>query len=258
MMHSLRKKPMPAKIDSDSGLNRGPVFVTTHWSVVIAAGKETSLQSAAALTKLCQTYWYPAYAFIRRQGSNHHDAEDSTQEFFRRFIEDQAVQEAHPSKGKFRTFLLACLKNFLHKDWRDRNAQKRGGGCVLVPLDGLLPEEGYRLEPTDEATPEKLFDRCWAMSLLDTAMSRLREEYQTAGKASLFAELKGTVSGGGSASYEEIAARLGMAEGAVKVTAHRLRQRYAQLLRAEVANTVEGETDVERELRDLLAILSEA
>lgn len=246
---------MPEHENPDHGSEGGSAFGTTHWSVVIAAGQQASPQSAEALATLCQTYWYPVYAFLRRQGSQHHDAEDLTQEFFRRFIADQAVQTAHPKKGKFRSFLLACLQNLLHKEWRDSQAQKRGGGCVRVALDGLSAEERYRLEPAEEATPEKVFDRCWALSLLDATMARLRDEYHGAGKDDLFAELKGTLTGGGTSSYGDIAARLGLSEGAVKVAAHRLRQHYGQRLRAEVAHTVDGSENVERELHDLLAIL---
>lgn len=242
--------------DSVSGPVGRATFVTTHWSVVIAAGKEPSPQSAQALTKLCQTYWYPVYAFLRRQGSNHHDAEDLTQEFFGQMIEDQVLQEAHPCKGKFRSFLLACLKNLIHKEWRKQQAVKRGGGCTLISWDSLQAEERYRLEPTEETTPEKVFDRCYAFSLLDAIMSRLRDEYQAAGKAALFLQLKGTLADSASTSYSDIADRLGMSEGAVKVAAHRLRQRYGQLLRAEVANTVDDDVEVECELQDLLAILS--
>jgi RNA polymerase sigma factor (sigma-70 family) len=242
--------------DAKALSQKGGGLPSTHWSVVLSAAESSSPISEMAKQKLCQTYWYPVYAFIRRQGSSHHDAEDLTQEFFRQFIGDQAVQAAHPSKGKFRSFLLACLQNLIHKEWRRENAEKRGGGCILVPLEGLQPEERYRLEPADESTPAKVFDRCWAMSVLDAAMNGLREEYESSGRARLFAELKGTVSGGVSAAYEEIAARLGMREGAVKVAAHRLRHRYGEMLRTEVANTVGGEDDVEQELEDLMAILS--
>jgi RNA polymerase sigma factor (sigma-70 family) len=239
-----------------TGSSSNAVFATTHWSVVMAAGKSDSAQAAQALEQLCRTYWYPLYAFVRRQGHAAHDAEDLTQEFFARFLAKEYFGRADPALGRFRNFLLACLKHFLSEQWRQAGRLKRGGGQTIVSWDSLMAEERYRSEPTDPLTPEKVFDRRWALTLLEQTLTRLGEEQSAAGKGEVFASLKDYLWGEGSlAGYTEVAARLGMTEGALKVAVHRLRQRYRELLREEVAHTVGAAHEIDEELRYLVSVI---
>ena len=232
------------------------VFATTHWSVVLEAGNSESAQSAAALEALCQAYWYPLYVFVRRKGYSPHDAEDLTQEFFARFLELKYIALADQSRGKFRTFLLRSLEHFLINEWTKATAAKRGGTRRTISWDAQDAESRYLLEPADSATPDKEFEKRWAMHLLQQVMSRLHEEFAKAEKEQLFESLKSSVWGeGGAVSYQEIGKKLGMGEGAVKVAAHRLRQRYRDLLRAEVASTVASRAEVDDELRYLVMVL---
>jgi RNA polymerase sigma-70 factor (ECF subfamily) len=225
-------------------------FVTTHWSVVVRAGGK----SAAALEKLCQTYWYPLYAYVRRQGHSPEDAQDLTQEFFAKLIAKHYLGDVDRSKGKFRSFLLASLKHFLANEWDKAHAQKRGGGQTIVSLDA---ETRYKLEPADNISADKIFERRWALTLLDEVLKRVREEYAADGKTKLFDQLKVTLTGERSTiPYAELGAQLGMSGGAVKVAVHRLRQRYRDALRDEIAETVAGPEEVEEELRQLFAALS--
>ena len=232
-------------------------FATTRWTIVLTAGRSNTPQAQAALEKLCQTYWYPLYAFVRRQGHSPQDAQDLTQEFFAKLIAKHYLGDVDRSKGKFRSFLLASLRHFLANEWDRSRAQKRGGGHTFVPLDTQTAESRYRSEPVDTMTAEKTYERRWALTLLDEVLERLREEYAADGKAKLFDQLKVTMTGERSAiPYAQLGTQLGMSEGAVKVAAHRLRQRYREALRAEIAETVASPGEVDGELRHLFAALS--
>ncbi len=233
-----------------------PSFGVTRWSVVIAAGQADSASAREALEKLCTAYWHPIYAFVRRQGHSPADAQDLTQEFFARLLQKNFFGAADRSKGKFRSFLLSALKHFLANEWDKARAQKRGGGAVPLSIDASLAETAYRVEPVENVTPEKLFERRWALTLLNAVLGRLRSEFEKEGKLGQFEALKGTLAGERrSVPYGEIAARLEMSEGAVKVAVHRLRQRYRVLLRDEIAQTVTGPEEVEAEIRALFAAL---
>lgn len=235
----------------------GP-FASTRWSLVAAAGRSSSAESAQALAVLCETYWYPLYAYVRRGGHGAHEAQDLTQEFFARLLARGNLRTADRQRGKFRTFLLASLKNFLASEWRKEQAQKRGGGCAAVSLDFAVGESRYSLEPAHELTPERIFERRWALTLLDQAITKLRDEFVNAGKVDLFDSLKGTLGGeSAAASYGEIANRLDITEGAVKTAAHRLRRRCRELLRAEIAQTVAKDEDIDDELRELFSAVRE-
>ena len=232
------------------------VFATTHWSVVLAAGHPDSPQATLAIETLCRTYWYPLYAFVRRQGHEVHDAEDLTQEFFARFLAKDYFRLADPARGRFRNFLLACLKHFLSEQWRQAGRSKRGGGQAVVSWETHAAEERYRSEPADLLTPERIYDRRWALTLLEQALTRLGAEQAAAGKSEVFAQLKDYLWGEGSgAGYAEVATRLGLSEGALKVTVHRLRQRYREVLREEVAHTVGTREEIDEELRYLIAVV---
>jgi RNA polymerase sigma-70 factor (ECF subfamily) len=229
----------------------------THWSVVVAAGRGDSTQARTALEKLCRTYWPPIYAFARRQGHGPHDAQDLTQEFFARLLAKKSLADVDRAKGKFRSFLLASLKHFLANEWDKACAEKRGGGQLLVPIDAHDAETSYGVDPADKLTAERVFEHRWALTLLDLVLQRLREEYVTGSKEKLFEQLKVTLTEASrSERYAEIAARLEMTEGAVKVAVHRLRQRYRELLRAEIADTVTGPGEVEEEIRALFSALA--
>jgi len=222
----------------------------------MAAGKGGSPQAAGALEQLCRTYWYPLYAYVRRQGHQAQDAEDLTQEFFARFLAKEYFGRADPALGRFRSFLLACLKNFLAEQRRQAKRLKRGGGQTTISWDSQTAEERYRLEPVDPVTPEQVYDRRWALTLLETVLARLGEEQSAAGKQEIFAQLRGYLwEDALAASYGEMAAQLNMTEGAVKVAVHRLRRRLRDLLRDEVAQTVASGEDVDEELRHLIGAI---
>lgn len=245
--------------DKNPEASSGPrQFLTTQWSMVIAAGRNDTVRARAALERLCSVYWFPLYAFVRRQGFNAADAEDLTQSFFLRLIEKQDLAGVDRAKGKFRSFLLAAMKNFLANEWDRIKAQKRGGGRQnFTSLDAKSAESRYRLEPADPMTADKLFERQWALTLLDEVLRRVRDDYEAEGKGGLFDALKFTLAGAGDAQpYAEIGAKLGMNEGAVKVAVHRLRHRYRDTLRAEIAATVADPEEVDDELRHLFAALS--
>jgi RNA polymerase sigma-70 factor (ECF subfamily) len=232
------------------------IFSTTHWSVVLEAGQTDSAGALAALERLCRTYWYPLYVFIRKKGYSPEDAQDLTQEFFARFLEKQYVGLADQSRGKFRTFLLRSLEHFLINEWAKTQAAKRGGGIARsIPLDEEEPEKRYLLERVDGMAPDKAYEKRWAISLLEKVMERLRAEFAPQ-RSDLFDALKVTVWGEQTeASYQLISASLGMAEGAVKVAAHRMRLRYRELLRSEVAHTVATSAAVDEELQYLAGVL---
>lgn len=230
-------------------------FATTHWSVVTSAADSRSPEAGRALACLCENYWFPLYAFVRRAGYSAEDAQDLTQEFFARLLDRRFLAKVDRRKGKFRSFLLATLKHFL-ADERDRaHAEKRGGTRAVISFDSLDAEARYRLEPASELTPEKLFEKQWALSLLEHVLTRLRAELAEHGKTSLFDALKDTLAGTRSVPYAEIGRRLGMSEGAMKVAAHRLRRRYRALLEDEIAQTVASRDEIRDEIRYLLSCL---
>jgi len=234
-------------------------FATTHWSVVLSAREKDSPRSAEALETLCRTYWYPLYAFVRRQGQSPHDAQDLTQSFFARLLEKDYLQAAAREKGRFRTFLLMALKRFLANEWDRARAQKRGGAQVHVPLDTELAEQRYQVEPTEGVTADKVYERRWALTLLDQTMARLRQEFAEAGKQDEFAHLKVFLTAEkGAIGYAEIASKTGMAEGAVRVAVHRLRRRFREVFREEIAHTVARPEDIDEEVRHLLDALSQS
>jgi DNA-directed RNA polymerase specialized sigma24 family protein len=229
----------------------GALFATTHWSVVLQAGR-----SSAALEKLCQDYWRPLYAFLRRQGYDAHTAQDLTQGFFACLLERNDFALIDRERGKFRTFLLVSLKHFLSNERDLAMAKKRGGGALHLCFDTLSAEEGCGKEPADELTADQVFDRRWALSLLETVLGRLESECQAAGKQALFERLQGLLTGERSeATYAELAAQFGLTENALKVTVHRLRRRYRELLQEEIARTVATPDQIEEELRHLIAAL---
>jgi len=234
-----------------------PAFVTTHWSLVVSAGRNDTPDARNALEKLCRAYWFPIYAFVRRQGHNPPDAQDLTQEFFARLLGKKKLADADPAKGRFRSFLLASLKHFLANEWDKTKAQKRGGGQVLIPIDVAAAETSCGIGPADHLTAEKIFERRWALTLLEQVLRRLRAEYVSDGKENLFEQLKPTLTEASRlVAYAEIASRLGTTEGAVKVAVHRLRRRYREVLRAEIADTVASPGEVEDEIRNLFAALA--
>jgi RNA polymerase sigma-70 factor (ECF subfamily) len=223
---------------------------------VLAAGRGDSTRARAALENLCRTYWYPLYAFVRRLGHSPHDAEDLVQGFFARCLEKNYLKAADQAKGRFRSFLLLTLKRFLANEWDKGRARKRGGGQIMVELDALRPEERYALEPADQLSADRLFERRWALTLLETVLRRLREEQEAAGRLAAFEQLKDClISGARGTAYAQLAAQLGMSEGAVKVAVYRLRRRYRELLEAEIANTVSSPELVSEERRYLLLVL---
>jgi RNA polymerase sigma factor (sigma-70 family) len=231
-------------------------FAATHWTLVLSAARGSQTpRAAAAMAELCRSYWYPLYAFIRRQGCEAHAAEDLTQEFFARLLDKHSLADVDPRKGKFRSFLLASLKHFLANEYDRNQAQKRGGGQKIVPLDALDAETRYGLEPSHELTPEKLFERGWALAVLQQVLDRLQSEFAADGKARLFEALKCFLTGGEKETYAALGAELGMTEGALKVAVHRMRKRYKQLMREEIAHTVTSPEEIEEEILYLLRCL---
>ena len=243
------------QVESNGSHARGSAaFVTTHWSAVLTAGTQDSTQTAEALAALCRTYWRPLHAYAMRQGHNQHDAQDLTQEFFARFLAKNYVAQADREKGRFRSFLLASLKHFLANEWDRANTVKRGGGGAFIPWDELEHEPSAPLE--SHLPPDQLYERQWALTLLDQVFTRLRNECVAAGKAELFDTLRVHLSGEkAAASYAEVGTTLAMSAGAVQVAVHRLRKRYGELLRAEIAHTVSRPGEVDEELRHLFAAL---
>lgn len=235
-----------------------PVFLTTHWSVVLSAQDEDSPQSAEALAKLCGAYWFPLYAFVRRLGRSPHDAQDLTQEFFARLLEKDYLKSAARDKGRFRTFLLVALKRFLANEWDRQHAQKRGGFTPVVSIDQELAESRFAAEPAHHLQPDLLFDRQWAMTLLEHTMTRLHDEYLSSGRAKLFELLRGCLARDESAlPYAEIAARLNLTEAAVKMAVQRLRARYREILREEISGTVASAEEIEEEIRHLFSTFAD-
>lgn len=231
------------------------MFATTRWSLVAAAQDPAAPESRQALADLCAAYWYPVYAYVRRRGHDHHRAQDLTQAFFARLLEKNDLADADRTRGRFRSFLLTACQHFLANQHDHAKAKKRGGGRSHVALDFGGADDRYAREPAHDDTPERLFDRRWALDLLDRALAELRTEYEESGRGKLFEALKGTLTGGADAAYAELARSLDMTEGAVKLAVHRLRQRYRDRLRAAIAETVEKPEDVDEEVRDLFAAL---
>ena len=246
---------MPEQVPTP-GTSHAADFAATRWTLVLSAARGSQTpRAAAAMAELCGLYWYPLYAFIRRRGHAAHDAEDLTQEFFARLLDKHFLAAADREKGRFRTFLLMAVKRFLANEYDASQARKRGGGQRIVPWQGLDPEARYHLEPADTLTPERLFEQQWALTLLEQVLGRLQTEMTTAGKAALFEAMKGHLAGNRDKSYAATAARLGMSEGAVKVTVHRLRRRYRDILQEEIAHTVAGPEEIEEEIRYLFTCL---
>ena len=233
----------------------GAAFTTTHWSVVLEAQGE-SPAAREALEKLCRTYWRPIFAFLRRQGIPPEEAEDITQGFFAELLERRSLEAVRKEKGRLRSFLLGGLKYFLANEGRRAMAIKRGKGQRLVPLEGLRADEGVEMEPSDPVTAEMIYERRWALTVLENVLSRLKDDYSAAGHAALFDSLKELLPDEpGSPSQAEIATRLGMTENAIRQAFYRFRQRYQAILREEIANTVATPGDIEDELRHLITVL---
>jgi RNA polymerase sigma-70 factor (ECF subfamily) len=233
------------------------IFATTHWTVVLAAGRQRSPQAARALEELCRTYWFPLYAYVRRRGYTKEDAEDLTQAFFARLLEKNSFANLDSEKGKFRAFLLASLKHFLANEWDKTQALKRGGGSAPLSLDWQTADTQFQVAVANEPGPDKAFDREWALALLAKVIERLQNECAADGKAKLFEQLKMFLMAGKAESAQrEAASALGMEEGAVRVAVHRLRKRYRQLLRDEIANTLADAAMVDEEMRALFGAFS--
>jgi RNA polymerase sigma-70 factor (ECF subfamily) len=232
-----------------------PEFPTTRWTLVVAAGDPQRKESRSALVALCENYWYPLYAYLRRRGYPADQAQDLTQDFFMRVLEGRYLDRADPEKGRFRSFLLTSLKFFV-ADERDRQrAHKRGGGSV-ISLEFASGEERYQREPANDETPERIFERRWALAVLDRVVERLRNEFLQHGRAEHFERLKVFLLGQSDAPYAALAGAMNTSEGALKVAIHRLRKRYRELFRQEIADTVADPAEVEAELRFLAAVLT--
>lgn len=232
-------------------------FVPTRWSVVLTAGKSQTATGQDALARLCQLYWYPLYAYVRRRGYVAEDAQDLTQEFFARLLAGKWLGQADPARGRFRSFLLTALNHFLADEWDRATAKKRGGGTTPLPLPLDTAESRYARELTDPADPAQLFERRWAVTLLDEVLQRLRAEYVADQRIATFAALRPALVGENSSlPYIELAAKLGLSESGVKSAVRRLRRRYRQLLLEEISQTVASPGEVEDELRHLFVVLS--
>jgi len=237
---------------SESSQSPGDIFATTHWTVVLAAGRRHTPQSDGALEELCRTYWFPLYAFIRRRGHGKADAEDLTQAFFARLLAKNFLETVASEKGKFRAFLLASLKHFLANEWDKTQAQKRGGGEMPLSLDWQTADTKFQVAATNVPSPDQAFDREWALALLAKVIERLQQECAADGKAKLFAQLKVFLTAGkNEAAQSAIARSLGLEEGAVRVAIHRLRKRYRILLREEIAQTLADPAQVDTEMQAL-------
>jgi RNA polymerase sigma-70 factor (ECF subfamily) len=239
-----------------SPLSQQRVFATTRWSVVISAGRQSSPESNLALASLCEVYWYPLYAYVRRRVSDVNEARDLTQAFFCELLEKNYVESADPDRGKFRAWLVTAFKHFLSKEWEKAKALKRGGGLAPIPLDFAAADSSLGIEPATHLTPEQFYDQQWAITLLAHIMDRLQSEFEQDGKGGQFDILKGRLVGDhDGASYDEAAAALGMNEAAARKAVARMRRRYRELLREEISQTVSQPEDVDDEIRNLFATL---
>ena len=242
--------------DFGFGGTRDARFATTRWSAVLAARSDSPKGAEAALASLCESYWYPVYAFVRRRGHSSEDACDLTQSFFVHWIEKRALDRADPARGRFRSFLLTCVKNFLANEHERAAAKKRGGGRRIVSIDAGGAEDRYRLEPAETKTAEDLFARRWALTLLDRALERLRKFGESEGGPRHFDRLSAYLTGdAGAPTYAEVARDLGVTEDAVKSSVHRLRRRYREFLREEIADTVSDPADIDDEVSELFKAL---
>lgn len=234
-----------------------PLFATTHWSVVLAAANEPTPETAAALESLCRTYWYPLYAYVRHRGQSPEDAQDLTQEFFLRLLRNDYLSQADPNRGKFRSFLLGSMNHFLANEWDRAKRLKRGGHVTFVSLDESTVEQRYLNEDAGGRTPAQLYDRAWATAVLAKVLSRLRLETAASGQGERFEELKVILMGERpSVTYSVLAGKLGTTEAALKMAVQRMRRRYAELVREEIAQTVGSALEVEQELAELRDVLS--
>ena len=232
-------------------------FTTTHWSVVLAAGQNSSPAAQSALEQLCRSYWYPLYAYVRRRGYSPEDAQDLTQNFFERLLKRDLLADLRPAGARFRSFLLHALKNHLASEWTRAHAEKRGGSTTFLSLDDLSPEARYAQEAAGAESPDAAFERRWASTVLQQALDRLRREHVAAGKEEFFNLLADGLTGAVPTSpYAELAIQLGMTEAAVKMAIHRLRKRYGELLRLEIAQTVVTSAEIDQELHHLLGALA--
>jgi DNA-directed RNA polymerase specialized sigma24 family protein len=245
---------------SDGGhlSTREGTFHTTHWSVVVAArDPNDGTLAREALATICSAYWYPLYAFVRRQGATPAEAEDLTQGFFYHLIEKDSLRKVASAGGRFRSFLLACLKHYLANEREKANAQRRGGGCTILSLDAGSAETQYVLEPKDNETPEVIFERRWACAVLERSLQELESDYRHRGQGELFDALKDFLPGsGGNATRAEVASKYGMSAGVLDVAVHRLRQRFGSVLRRQVAQTVSSPEEVEQEIRYLISAIA--
>jgi RNA polymerase sigma-70 factor (ECF subfamily) len=243
--------------EDESKARTAAQFAATHWSVVLAARAGEDTQATLALETLCRAYWFPLYAYVRRLGNSPEDSQDLTQGFFARLIEKDYLSAVHPAKGRFRSFLLTALKRYVADEYDKASAGKRGSGRPLISLDGPNVEDRYRLDPGVELTPERLFDRRWAITLLERSRARLKDEYVAAGKGDLFERLKSFYHQDEAAiAYAEAAAQMSLPENTVKSHVRRLRGRYRQIVREEIAQTVSDEAEVDDEIRYLLEVIS--
>ena len=233
------------------------IFATTHWSVVLAVRDAVSPEADAALAELCRAYWYPLYAFVRRKGHSPADAQDLTQGFFARLLEKNYVAQANRERGRFRTFLLAAFSHFLADEWDKTQRLKRGGGREMISFDAASAEERYTLEPIDQLDAARLYERRWVTTLFDQVLAWLEQEFRDSGKGGLFNQLKNSLlAEDPGPGYAQLGTQLGLKEEAVKQTVHRMRRRYRELFREEIAQTVAGPGEVEDELKHIFAVLS--
>ena len=258
----MSNNPDPANSENSTPSNGANVhrqarFATTSWSVVLQAASENDSKNQYALATLCEAYWYPLYAFVRRMGRSADDAEDLTQSFFLELMEKSKLAKSDPSRGRFRTFLLTSLQNYLKNEHRKNSTIKRGGHHSIISIDFTAAESQYSLEPSHEQTPQRAFDKNWAFAVLKQVLVGLEQQYADSGKLRLYNSLKGHLVGTASAPYAQIAAELGMKAGAIKVAMHRLRERYGQMLRLQIAKTMEDPANVDEELRHLFEVISE-
>ena len=240
--------------EEKSTVARGDIFATTRWTVVLAAGGPGSPSADVALEDLCRTYWYPLYAYVRHQGHSPEDAEDLTQEFFTRFLGKNYLAGLDSNRGRFRAFLLACLKHFLANEWDRSRRLKRGGGAPLLSLDYQGADTRYQIDPPDKLSPDTLYDRAWATTLLEQVITRLQEETEAEGTAAQFEQLKHYLMvGTNNIPYAQAAQALALSEGSVRVAVHRLRRRYRELLKQEIVQTLADPAQAEEEMRSLMA-----
>jgi RNA polymerase sigma-70 factor (ECF subfamily) len=246
--------PPGSQSESDG---KSDYFATTRWTVVLKAGRKSSLDSDAALAELCRTYWYPLYVYVRRRGQSKEDAEDLVQGFFERFLAKNYLENVAADRGKFRAFLLASLKHYMSNEWDRASRQKRGGGVEMLSLDWVNAADRFQLEPEDSTHPEREYDRVWALALLGRVVQELRAECESEGKVELFDCAKGFLTATSeSPSYELAGKALGLESGAVRVAVHRLRKRYRELLKRELMQTLSNPSDLAEELRALLTAVS--